>query len=171
MPVGIFVCSGSLLVGAIFGASLNRFIPEHLKKMLTDIDDNINEIFNNIKRLPVILTHRDFWTTNIFYSNGKIKLIDWDGVGWGYMGEDIVSLIVDDTATENLHEYYSRLVPAYYNGISEYMDISPIDNFYIKEMILIKYGYRILQGHMFTESVEEKNKVIERLRKIYGEKS
>lgn len=32
MPVGIFVCSGSLLVGAIFGASLNRFIPEHLKK-------------------------------------------------------------------------------------------------------------------------------------------
>lgn len=34
MPVGIFVCSGSLLVGAIFGASLNRFIPEHLKKTL-----------------------------------------------------------------------------------------------------------------------------------------
>ncbi|MBA7931203.1 DUF554 domain-containing protein [Klebsiella sp. RHBSTW-00215] len=34
MPVGIFVCSGSLLVGAIFGATLNRFIPEHLKKTL-----------------------------------------------------------------------------------------------------------------------------------------
>nr|VUD27982.1 Putative inner membrane protein YqgA [Salmonella sp. NCTC 7297] len=34
MPVGIFVCSGSLLVGAIIGASLNRFIPEHLKKTL-----------------------------------------------------------------------------------------------------------------------------------------
>ncbi|HDI4959386.1 TPA: DUF554 family protein [Salmonella enterica] len=33
-PVGIFVCSGSLLVGAIIGASLNRFIPEHLKKTL-----------------------------------------------------------------------------------------------------------------------------------------
>ena len=29
MPVGIFVCSGSLLVGAIAGASLNRFIPDH----------------------------------------------------------------------------------------------------------------------------------------------
>lgn len=34
MPVGIFVCSGSLLVGAIFGASLSRFIPEQLKKTL-----------------------------------------------------------------------------------------------------------------------------------------
>ncbi|EJD7607684.1 DUF554 domain-containing protein [Salmonella enterica] len=34
MPVGIFVCSGSLLVGAIIVASLNRFIPEHLKKTL-----------------------------------------------------------------------------------------------------------------------------------------
>ena len=35
MPLGIFICSGSLLIGAIFGASLNRFIPEHLKKNLT----------------------------------------------------------------------------------------------------------------------------------------
>ncbi|MGU3382666.1 DUF554 domain-containing protein [Klebsiella grimontii] len=34
MPLGIFICSGSLLIGAIFGASLNRFIPEHLKKNL-----------------------------------------------------------------------------------------------------------------------------------------
>lgn len=34
MPVGIFVCSGSLLVGAIAGASLNRFIPDHFKKTL-----------------------------------------------------------------------------------------------------------------------------------------
>ncbi len=36
MPVGIFLfCSGSLLVGAIAGASLNRFIPDHFKKNAT----------------------------------------------------------------------------------------------------------------------------------------
>ncbi|CDL52377.1 FIG00732525: hypothetical protein [Klebsiella pneumoniae ISC21] len=35
MAIGIFVCSGSLLVGALAGASLNRFIPEHFKKNLT----------------------------------------------------------------------------------------------------------------------------------------
>ncbi|MCJ6236879.1 hypothetical protein LPM06_13820, partial [Klebsiella pneumoniae] len=34
MAIGIFVCSGSLLVGALAGASLNRFIPEHFKKTL-----------------------------------------------------------------------------------------------------------------------------------------
>lgn len=34
MPVGIFVCSGSLLAGALCGASLNRYIPDHFKKTL-----------------------------------------------------------------------------------------------------------------------------------------
>lgn len=143
-------------------------IPEHLKKMIINIDENKETIFENIKSLPVILSHRDFWITNIFYLDGKIKIIDWDCVGWGYMGEDIASLIYDDTEfAEHLHEYYDRLIPAYYNGISEYMDISPIENFYIKELILIKFGYRTLQGHMFAESDDKKKQAIEILQKIY----
>ena len=60
------------------------------------------------------------------------------------MGEDIASLIVDETDTEYLVEYYRKLVPAYYKGASEYIDISLIDNDYIWEMILIKFGYRIV---------------------------
>lgn len=33
MAIGIFVCSGSLLVGALAGASLNRFIPNISKTL------------------------------------------------------------------------------------------------------------------------------------------
>lgn len=51
-------------------------IPRHLCKMLIDIDENADEIFSRIKRLPVVLCHRDFWVANIFYSDGKIILID-----------------------------------------------------------------------------------------------
>lgn len=51
-------------------------IPEHLKQMLIDIDDRKEEIFNNVKNLPVVLCHRDFWLENIFLSDKKPILID-----------------------------------------------------------------------------------------------
>jgi hypothetical protein len=59
-------------------------IPRHLCEMLIHIDENAEEIFNRIERLPVVLCHRDFWVTNIFYSDSKIipimfgyRLIEW----------------------------------------------------------------------------------------------
>lgn len=59
MAIGIFVCSGSLLVGALAGASLNRFIPEHFKKTLPLIAGLISismRIFfvNKLHNLPPI---------------------------------------------------------------------------------------------------------------------
>jgi len=50
--------------------------------------------------LPIVLCHRDFWIENIFLSQGKLRLIDWDCVGWGFAGEDIASLIADDKDVE-----------------------------------------------------------------------
>jgi hypothetical protein len=89
-------------------------IPEHLKQMLIDIDDYKDEIFDKLKTLPVVLCHRDFWNENIFFSDGRIRLIDWDTTGWGFLGEDIASLIVDGMDVERFEENYRRLVPAYY---------------------------------------------------------
>jgi hypothetical protein len=43
MAIGIFVCSGSLLVGALAGASLNRFIPEHFKNLTVDRRTDLNQ--------------------------------------------------------------------------------------------------------------------------------
>jgi thiamine kinase-like enzyme len=142
-------------------------IPEHLKRMLTDIDDNREAVFNNLKRLPVVLCHRDFWTENIFLSDGRIRLIDWDCAGWGYLGEDIASLIFDDIKTEKLHEYFRRLIPAYCSGFSEYTDVLWDLNKYIPNFILIIFGYRLVQRYIFSESPEVKEEQIERLQKIY----
>ena len=142
-------------------------IPEYLKQMLFDIDDNREALFNSLKRLPVVLCHRDFWVENIFLSEGKIRLIDWDCAGFGYLGEDIASLIYDETETKNLHEYFCRLIPAYVKGISEYLEIPRDFNKYIQEMILIIFGYRLVQSHMFTESPEAKEEQVKRLQIIY----
>jgi hypothetical protein len=142
-------------------------IPKHLKQMLIDVDDNREALFQALKQLPLVLCHRDFWIENIFFADGKIILIDWDCAGFGPMGEDIASLIVDDTETENLNEYFSRLIPAYCNGISQYIDIPPLMKKLIWEMMLIKFGYRMVQEYLFTSSDEVKKGSVDRLQKIY----
>lgn len=142
-------------------------LPEHLRRMLIDTQQNEETIFSDIEHLPVVLCHRDFWIENIFLSEGKIRLIDWDTTGWGFVGEDIASLIADDTDIEYLDEYYCRLIPAYYRGLSEYIDTGVIMNMYIREMIIIKFGYRMLQKYMFSQSTDVKNEQITALQKIY----
>ncbi len=142
-------------------------IPEHLRQMLIDMDDRHAQFFENIKSLPVVLCHRDFWNTNIFYAEGKIRLIDWDTSGWGYLGEDIASLIVDGTEIDRVDECYQRLFPAYLQGISEAMDISQINDFYLRDMILIKFGYRMLQDYIFSSSSDVREEQVEILQKIY----
>ncbi len=94
-------------------------------------------------------------------------MIDWDEAGFGYLGEDIARLIADDTETDCLHEYYRRLIPAYYRGISQYLDLFSSENNYIWEMIVLKFGYRVMQEYMFSDLPEVKQESVDRLQKIY----
>jgi len=142
-------------------------IPKHICEMLIDIDDNSDEVWNRIEKLPVVLCHRDFWVTNIFYSNGKIALIDWDTTGWGYLGEDIASLIADEADVNHMVEYFQRCVPAYYKGFSEYADISHITDHCVRELILVLFGYRLVEWYLNAESDEEKMLQINTLQKVY----
>lgn len=135
-------------------------IPKHLCDMLIAIDDNSDKIFARIARLPIVLCHRDFWMTNIFYREDKIVLIDWDTSGWGYMGEDMACLIADESDVNHMIEYYNRCTQAYYIGFSEYSDISQISDNCIYEMILIKFGYRLVEDFKFSESQDEKSFVL-----------
>ena len=145
-------------------------IPKHLCDMLIDLDENSDEVFNRIERLPLVLCHRDFWVTNIFYNDEKIVLIDWDTSGWGYMGEDIASLIADESDVGYMVEYYNRCIPAYYKGFSEHADISYILDNCIYEMILIKFGYRLVESYKFAELQDEKALSLNTLQKIYDMK-
>jgi len=142
-------------------------IPRHLKQMFFDIDDNMDVLFNEIAKLPVVLCHRDFWIENIIYDNGKIRLIDWDTSGWGYLGEDLVSLIADDYDFDKFEEACQKIIPAYYKGISEHMDISAVQKYFIREMILIKYGYRFVQAYFYAETGAERKEQIQGLQKIF----
>ncbi|MFA9558986.1 aminoglycoside phosphotransferase family protein [Evansella sp. AB-rgal1] len=150
-------------------------IPKHICNMLIDIDESAEEIFNRIEKLPIVLCHRDFWVENIFHSDGKTILIDWDTAGWGYIGEDLASLIADEADMEHMVEYYHRCIPAYYKGFSEYADISHITDNCVYEMILLMFGYRLIEWYMdeagdennLQEAEDKRTLHIHTLQKIY----
>lgn len=145
--------------------------PQHVRQMLIDIDEHADEILTHIEKLPVVLCHRDFWITNLIYSDGKMAIIDWDTSGWGYLGEDLASLIADEADINHMVEYYQKCVPAYYKGFSEYVDVSHITDDYIYEMILLVFGYRLVEWYLYTEDDDEKMKHIHTLQKIYEMKN
>lgn len=142
-------------------------IPKHLCTMLIDVDDNAEEIFSRIEKLPIVLCHRDFWVANILYSEDEIVLIDWDTAGWGYMGEDIASLIADEADVTHMADYYHKCIPAYYKGFAEYADVSHISDHCVKELILLMFGYRLVEWYTFAESPEDKAMHLNVLQQIY----
>ncbi|GAB1154366.1 hypothetical protein YWY31_03910 [Paenibacillus illinoisensis] len=145
--------------------------PQHVRQMLIDIDEHADEIFDRIEKLPLVLCHRDFWVTNLIYADGKIALIDWDTSGWGYLGEDLASLIADEADVHSMVDYYKRCVPAYYQGFSEYADAPPVADHCVYEMILLVFGYRFVESYLHTEDDEEKIKLVQMLQKIHEMKN
>jgi len=142
-------------------------IPKHLCEMLIDLDNNADEIFSRIEKLPIVLCHRDFWVANIICSDDKIVLIDWDTAGWGYMGEDIASLIADEADVCHMVEYCRKCIPAYYKGFSEYVDMSHISDHCVYELILVMFGYRLVEGFKFAESPKDQSTHLNTLQKIH----
>ncbi|MCK9860210.1 phosphotransferase [Paenibacillus sp. ATY16] len=145
--------------------------PLHVRQMLIDIDEQADQIFARIEKLPLVLCHRDFWVTNLIYVDGKFALIDWDTSGWGYLGEDLASLIADEADIDHMVEHYQRCIPAYYKGFSEYVDVSLITNHCVYEIILLVFGYRLVEQYLHTVADDEKTKCVHILQKIYEMKA
>ncbi|WP_310829032.1 aminoglycoside phosphotransferase family protein [Paenibacillus pedocola] len=141
--------------------------PQHVRQMLIDIDEHSEEIFARIEQLPLVLCHRDFWVTNIIYDGGTIALIDWDISGWGYLGEDLASLLADEADLDHMLEYYQRCVPAYYKGFAEHTDAPPVADHCVCELILIMFGYRLVEGYVHAKDNDGKTLSLQTLQKIY----
>ena len=141
-------------------------LPPRLKQMLIDTQKQSPAMFKAMSRLPQVLCHRDYWTENIFISDGNVIAIDWDCAGWGVPGEDIASLIADETPTGLIGAYYRRLLPAYYKGIGVSIKLPPMDELPIREMILFKFGYRLVQQVMFAENQASKDEAVLALEEI-----
>ncbi len=139
--------------------------PKHVRQMFIDLDANSDEIFERIKKLPIVLSHRDYWVTNLIVADGKIAIIDWDTSGWGYIGEDIASLIADEADIEHMVQYYQRCIPAYYRGFSQYAEASVEDNC-VYELILIMFGYRLVEWFLHAEDEDIKTQHSLTLQKI-----
>jgi len=142
-------------------------LPQHLCNMIIQLDNHLDSIWKKINKLPIVFCHRDFWITNILYTNNAIKIIDWDTAGWGFIGEDIASLISDELDINYMVEAYLVCVPAYYEGLSEHIDISSITDNCIYELILIMFGYRLIEGYKFADSAEDKELHLKTLEKIF----
>jgi len=142
-------------------------IPKHLCDMLIDTDNNAEDIWNCVSKLPIVLCHRDPFVWNVFVTDNTVTYIDWDSAGWGYMGEDIVNLLADDVDVDNILEYYHKCVPAYCNGFAQYADISHISNIYIIERIIMHFGYRLADSYMRAKSSEEKMRDLAILQKFF----
>uniref|UniRef100_UPI0034A083EA phosphotransferase family protein n=1 Tax=Saccharibacillus sp. CPCC 101409 TaxID=3058041 RepID=UPI0034A083EA len=145
--------------------------PQRLKDMLIEIDERSDEIFARIESLPLVLCHRDFWSANLIHAGGTIALIDWDTAGWGRAGEDLASLIADETDPEHMVEYYRRCVPAYHKGFSEEAQIPYIEDHCVYEMILLVFGYRLVGSYLRAEDDRGKKNAVRALEKIHEMKS
>ena len=150
-----------------FIRSDNCGIPEHLRNMIINMDENFDDVWNRVEQLPIVLSHRDVWMKNIFLSDGKVVLIDWDTTGWGHLGEDIITLIADTDEVENIIQHYEKCFPAYLKGFAEYADISHIADLFIYERMVIYYGYRLTAEILYADTPERKELKIQTLQKIY----
>jgi len=151
-------------------------IPVHLKEMIIDMDNRAEELFGYIEELPKVLCHRDYWHENIIITDNGVVAIDWDTAGWGYLGEDIASLIIDDTNSDDQVELYKRLIPAYYKGLAKHMRFSDLKHNYIHEIMLIKEGYRNISRYINWEKnrldweLAERGDFVRRLQNIFDMK-
>ncbi len=131
-------------------------LPNEICQMMIYLDDNHQGIIEQLDRTPIVFSHRDYWNTNIFYDKNRIITIDWDTAGYGYFGEDIASLIADGTEPRNMLDYFRLCVPAYVKGFSQYLDIN-FDPFkLVHNIILMMFGYRLIESYKFAENPEDR---------------
>ncbi|MBW4258550.1 aminoglycoside phosphotransferase family protein [Methanobacterium sp. YSL] len=144
-------------------------LPTHLKQMMIDFDTHFDELWHELSDYPLILTHRDFWIENIIKTPDGLTILDWDCVGLGVLGEDLASLIGDDTTIIQMTEGFKNWIASYNQGLSDAHVPFEITHKTIVQMILMKYGYRWIQSYLFSEDSTERYEIQSRFQLLYDE--
>ncbi len=142
-------------------------LPRHLRDLLIDFDDRAEDALRRIEKLPIVLCHRDFWVENLIDARGRTVLLDWDTAGWGYLGEDIASLVADEADPELMVDLYRQCVPAYYRGFAQYADGLSLSDHCVLDFVLMLFGYRLVESWKFADTDEEKARALLTLQRIY----
>lgn len=125
-------------------------LPKHLHELALDLLSNGAKLWDKIEKLPIVFSQRDYWFTNIFYKDGNITCIDWDTTGFGYLGEDVASLIVDEVPPKLIPKLYEVCVPAYYEAFKEQNPTIIIEDDLVYEHILSFFFFRLVESYMYT---------------------
>ena len=144
-------------------------LPSELCEMMFEIDKRADEVWAEIKKLPLVLCHRDFFPPNIFYVDGCVVVIDWDSAGYGYLGEDLVGLIGEANDLDCMVENFERCVPAYLKGFAEGSGLV-FQNAYVYERLVMHMGYMAVNPLTWrgdAKTVEQKKWDLAVMEKIY----
>lgn len=142
-------------------------LPNHLKQMMIDLDTHFDELWKEMSYQPLILTHRDFWIENIIKTKDGLIILDWDCVGLGFLGEDLASIIGDDTTNTQMAEGLKYWISAYNLGLSDAHFPFYVTDRMVVQLIVMKYGYRWIQSYMFSEDASECIKIQSRFQLLY----
>lgn len=131
---------------------INEF-PEELRAILNDYANQANEILKSFRTIPITLCHGDVHHDNIIINmnSGKdqIYLVDWDCAGYGYLGEDIIDILMEafvytDKDVSLLPKYKQKIFEGYRKGTRNKNIEFKMNDKLIKDMLILSWGYRIL---------------------------
>lgn len=153
----------------VLGAPIEGF-PEELRALLLNYAARAEDVMASLKKLPVTLCHGDAWVNNIFLKNDDVYLIDWDCAGYGYMGEDLIDLLVDETfvdgelSANELPRYRHALFEAYCVGARKGGMIFSMNDADMRNIFALAWGYRVLCHFLHADDGQRKQCYVEILK-------
>ena len=79
----------------------------------------------------------------------------------------IASLITDESDIDNMALNFRRCVSAYNDGFSEYSDAPRVTENAVYEIMLLKFGYRLVEWYKLMDTKESRTEALKTLQKIY----
>ncbi|XMB86391.1 aminoglycoside phosphotransferase family protein [Mycoplasmatota bacterium WC44] len=146
----------------------NSILSRNCIKTLLNVWSKKDEYTDFLLNMPKTLCHRDLTPGNVFVSDDNVTVIDWDCLGTGFVGEDIVDLFAESLVFYNFdinkaNDLKEVLINNYYSGMKESgVELNRIEiafNLYL----VLNWSYRIICRfkHSDEETISRYTKILE----------